>query len=274
MLGKLDHGLKNGREHIHRGLEQIDQKADSVKGTLDGVVEGAKLRFLNMPITRRGEKIIKDRLTLLSSFSLAIAIFLLLVMTDRPAFFFTGIIVGLIAAVIDFAVEYKGIHFMDWDYASRNLTFRSVPVQLPVLFFSTGVAVTFVVDSFTGPLTNEPFNNLSGLPLSPVQVLLFALGAVYLYRYFTHAVDSMTFGALPVAIALYLWYPKPWMIVLSIAPIYVDYHLEKRLVNSADITYDNYSFEKAFNVAVSYFPSALMMFSLAIILYHILAGLL
>ncbi len=271
MLGKeLDRRLKNGKEHLHKGMEQIDMAADSVKNA----VEVAKLRFLNMPITIHGEKIIRDKLTLLAAISLSTSVFLLAVMTDRPPFFFTAIIVGIVAAAIDFLVEYKGIHFTDWDYASRNLTFKSVPVQLPALFFSTGVAVTFIVDSFTATLTNEPFNNLSGLPVSPIQILLFIIGAVYLYRYFTHAVDSMTFGALPVAIALYLWYPEPWMLVLSIAPVYIDYHLEKRMVNSADITYDNYSFEKAFNVAVSYFPSALIIFAMAAIIYHILAGIL
>ena len=271
MLGKkLDSRLKNGKEHLHKGMEQIDMAADSMKSA----VAVAKLRFLNMPITIQGEKIIKDKLTLLAAISLSIAVFLLLVMTDMPAFFFTAIIIGTIAAAIDFLVEYKGIRFTDWDYASRNLTFKSVPLQLPVLFFSTGVAVTFIVESFTASITNEPFNAISGLNISPIQILLFIVGFIYLYRYFTHAVDSITFGALPVAIALYLWYPEPWMLVLSIAPIYIDYHLEKRMVNSADITYDNYSFEKAFNVAVSYFPSALIMFALATIIYHFLAGML
>lgn len=269
MLGKkLDRSLKNGKEQLHRGMEQMDQAAGSVRNAM----EGAKLRFLNMPLTIHGEKIIKDKLTLLAAVSFSIAIFLLLVMTDIPAFFFTAIIVGTMAAAIDFLVEYKGIHFMDWDYASRNLTFKSVPLQLPILFFSTGVAATFIVDSFTAPITNEPFNTLQGLHISPIQILLFTIGAMYLYRYFTHAVDSITFGALPVAIALYLWYPEPWMLVLSIAPIYIDYHLEKRMVNSADITYDNYSFEKAFNVAVSYFPSALIMFAMATIIYHLLSA--
>jgi len=271
MLGKkIDTRLKTGKEQLHRGMEQIDQAADSVRSA----VEGAKLRFLNMPLTIQGEKIINDRLTVLAAISISVAMFLLLVMTDIPAFFFTAIIVGIVAAVIDFLVEYKGIHFMDWEYASRNLTFKSVPLQLPALFFSTGVAVTFIVDSFTAPIANEPFNALSGIQISPIQILLFIIGAVYLYRYFTHAVDSMTFGALPVAIALYLWYPEPWMLVLSIVPIYADYHLEKKMVNSADITYDNYSFEKAFNVAISYFPSALIMFALATIIYHFLAGML
>ncbi len=266
---KLDSGIKTGKKHLQKGIQQIDQAADTVKNA----VEGAKLRFLNMPITQQGEKIIKDRLSVLAGGSLATAAFLLLVMTDCPAFFFTGIIVGIVAATIDFFVEYKGIHFMDWDYASRNLTFKRVPIQLPILFFSTGVAATFVVNSFTtASITQRAFDPIPSLHMSGVQIFLFLVGSLYLYRYFTHAVDSMTFGALPVSIAMYLWYPEPWMLVLSLAPVYIDYHLEKRMVNSADITYDNYSFEKAFNVAISYFPSTLIVLALATILYHLLGG--
>ena len=101
-------------------MEQIDQAADSVRSA----VEGAKLRFLNMPLTIQGEKIINDRLTVLAAISISVAMFLLIVMTDRPAFFFTAIIVGVVAAIIDFLVEYKGIHFMDWEYARKTPKLR------------------------------------------------------------------------------------------------------------------------------------------------------
>jgi len=95
---------------------------------------------------------------------------------------------------------------------------------------------------------------------SIVQIALFLLGAFFMFQYFKGAVKSVVFGALPIGVALYLSFSDPWMLVVSILPMYIDYYLEKQLVKSAHIKYNRYDEEVATNVAISYFPAALFVF--------------
>lgn len=125
----------------------------------------------------------KDWLTGVAVLSLILAIIMLIAMTNFPGFFWTGIIVGLTAAIIDFIVEYKGIHHREWNYASSKFSLLGVPLQLPVLFFSTGVAIAFFLDIYVQPMFSIEFFTLAAEPVGFVQLILFILGIYFLVLY-------------------------------------------------------------------------------------------
>jgi len=208
----------------------------------------------------------RDWLTGVAVFSLILAIIMLIVMSNFPSFFWTGIIIGLGAAIIDFIVEFKGIKRREWDYASKRFSLMGVPLQLPILFFSTGVAAAFFLDIYVQPMFSPDFFTLAADPVGFVQVLLFITAAYYLTIYFAGKIDSVLFGTLPLALGIYLWFPEPWFLVLSLMPVYLDYYLERRMIRTADITYEGHNQEMTINVALCYFPMTLMLFSFAMIL--------
>ena len=216
----------------------------------------------------------KDWLTIVSGVSLILAIIMLIVMTNFPSFFWTGIIVGLSAAIIDFVVEFKGIKRREWDYASTRFTLMGVPLQLPVLFFSTGVAIAFFLDIYIQPMFLPEFFTLAAEPVGFVQLILFILGIYFLVLYLGRKTKSIMFGILPIALSVYLWFPEPWFLVLSLMPVYLDYYLEKRMIKTGDIAYEGHNQEMAINVALCYFPLALLLFSFAMLLNDWLSGIL
>ena len=216
----------------------------------------------------------KDWLTIVSGGSLILAIIMLIVMTNFPSFFWTGIIIGLAAAAIDFIVEFKGIRRKEWVYSSSRFTLMGVPLQLPVLFFSTGVAIAFFLDIYVQPMFSPEFFTLSAEPVGFVQVLLFIMAAYYLTMYFAGKMKSIIFGILPLALAVYLWFPEPWFLVLALLPMYMDYYLEKKMVKSNDINYDSPNQEMGINIALCYFPLALLLFGIAVLLNDWLIGIL
>ena len=71
------------------------------------------------------------------------------------------------------------------------------------------------------------------------------------------------FGVLPLALGVYLWYPEPWFLVLALLPMYIDYFLERKMVKNSDVKYEDYNQEMAINVALCYFPIALLLFGAA-----------
>jgi hypothetical protein len=208
----------------------------------------------------------KDWLSITSAISLMLAIIMLIVMTNYPSFFITGLIIGLAAAIIDFIVEYKGIKRREWDYASTRFTLMGVPLQLPILFFSTGVAIAFFLDIYVQPMFSPEFFTLAAEPIGFVQVLLFIMSIYYLAMYFAGRMKSIMFGILPLALAIYLWFPEPWFLVLALLPMYLDYYLEKRMMKKKELSYENHNQEMAINVALCYFPLALLLFGIAVLL--------
>jgi hypothetical protein len=211
-------------------------------------------------------------LTGISIISLVLAIIMLAAMTNYPSFFFTGIIVGLTAAVLDFAMEYKGIRRREWRYTSNRFSLMGVPLQLPALFFSTGVAVTFMLDTYVQPMIHLDFFSLAAEPVGFVQMILLLVGGCFLVQYLAGKTRALMLGALPVGLAVYLWFPEPWFLVLSLIPVYVDYYLEKRMTRTGEITYKGFDQEMAVNTALCYFPIAMFLFSGAILLNNWLAG--
>jgi hypothetical protein len=172
--------------------------------------------------------------------------------------------------VIDFFVEYKGISKRAWDYPATYLSFRKVPVEVPLLFFSCGILVTFAFYCFSTKPMIMLISNSVIAGFSYVQIVLLLIGVFFMFQYFRGAVKSLVFWVFPLGIALYLSFPEPWVLVISIFPMYIDYYLEKRLVKSADIKYDKYGEEVATNVAISYFPTTLFILGVVALLLHLL----
>ena len=105
---------------------------------------------------------------------------------------------------------------------------------------------------------------------SYAQLTLFVIGAFFMFQYFRGKIKSLVFWALPISVALYLSFLEPWILVISIFPMYIDYYLEKRLVKSAHIKYDKYGGEVATNVAISYFPTTLFILGVVAVLIRLL----
>lgn len=196
----------------------------------------------------------------------------LLLMSGERAYLLVSLLTGMVAIAIDFVIEYAGISKKAWDYPTARLSFRNVPLEVPLLFFCCGILATFV----TYLLSRTPMGALisgqviAGLNL--IQINLLIMGAYYAIQYFRGAVKSLVFWALPLSIALFISFPEPWILAFAISPIYLDYYLEKRLVRSSDIRYEGYGEDVAVNVSISYFPTTLFILGIVTMLLHFLGG--
>jgi len=213
---------------------------------------------------------IRNRIRFLSIVAGFVALIAFFIMFQEPLYLTASLLTGLIAMVIDFFVEYKGISKRAWDYPATYLSFRKVPVEVPLLFFSCGILVTFAFYCFsTKPMVMLISTSVIA-GFSYVQIVLLLIGVFFMFQYFRGTVKSLVFWILPLSIALYLSFSEPWLLVISIFPVYIDYYLEKRLVKSADIKYDKYGEEVATNVAISYFPATLFILGVVALLLHLL----
>jgi len=235
-------------------------------------INDIKNKFFNMDLPQRMEIVLRNRIRFLSIVAGFVALVTLFIMFQEPLYLIASLLTGLIAMVIDFFIEYKGISKRAWDYPATYLSFKKVPIEVPFLFFSCGILATFVLYCFSA----QPMVMIISTPviagLSYVQIVLFLIGAFFMFQYFRGKVKSLVFWALPISIALYLSFSEPWVLVMSIFPMYVDYYLEKRLVKSAHIKYDRYGEEVATNVAISYFPATLFILGVVAILVHLLTA--
>ncbi len=211
---------------------------------------------INMDIPKRLETTLRNRIKFITLFTGILAFSVLVFFIQFPLYFFTSIIIGFTAMAIDFLIEYLGITRNRWDYPAHHISFRRVPVEVPLLFFNCGVLSTFIFWHFS--LIEEPV--IFGFSLT--QIILFLTGTFFLVQYFRGKVKTLIFGILPISIGFYLFYPKTWILALSILPVYIDYYLEKRLVKCDNITYNKYDENVAVNVAISYFPATVLIFSL------------
>ena len=214
---------------------------------------------------------LKHRLQAVSVITFLVALFSMYFLAQKPPFLLIGLMVGSIAMVIDAIVECKGINNKEWKYPMQYISYKEIPLELPILFFGCGVLMTFVYYCFTYPIMQSAFITPSGLGnMTLVQIILVITGSYFSVQYFRKKNKSIIFGALPISLAFYLSHPEPWILVVSIVPLYIDYLLEKRLVKSAHIEYNEYDDEVAINVAISYFASAMWIMGTIAILYHLL----
>jgi hypothetical protein len=143
---------------------------------------------------------------------------------------------------------------------------------LPALFFSTGVAVVFLLDIYVQPMYRPDFFTLAAHPVGLIQAMLFLVGGYFLVMYLARRTGTILLGIFPISIAIYLWYPEPWFLALSLFPVYLDYFLERRMTRTGEIRYDGYGKEMAENIALCYFPMALMLFAGAMLVWEWVAG--
>ena len=172
---------------------------------------------------------------------------------------------------IDCVIEHAAISKKKWDYPGARLRFWNVPLEVPLLFLFCGILATFI----TSLVSRQPLSTLisfqviAGLGL--VQIILLTVASYFVIQYFLGHIKTLVFWALPLSIASYISFPEPWLLAISILPVYLDYYLEKRLVKSSDIAYEGYSEEVAINVSLSYFPTMLLILGIVAMLLHILS---
>lgn len=233
-----------------------------------------KNRIFNMNLPHNVEIALRNRMRTVSVFLGLLALVSMFFMSQSRLYLITALLAGFIAMIIDFIVEYHGISQKAWDYPTKHISFRKVPIEVPFMFFSCGILATFAAYMFSSEAMVSAITDSVIAGISTVQVILLLIATFFIFQYFRRAVKSMIFGILPLGIALYLSFPNPWILVLAILPMYVDYYLEKRLVKSAHLDYDRYSEEVAINVAINYFPSALIMFGIVALLLSVVGGVL
>lgn len=189
-----------------------------------------------------------------------VSLLALLIMSPHIVYVWAALLTGVLAFVFDYVVEYAGIVNGKWEYPRSGKGFMNVPLEVPLMFFFGGILATFLLFII---METSVMNVLDMTVLGSItipQLFLLVLAGVFMVQYFTGRIKSLMFWALPLGLAAYISFPEPWLLVLSIIPVYIDYYLEKRLVPSNDISYDGYDEDVAINVAISYFTVALLVF--------------
>jgi len=207
-------------------------------------------------------------LTIATGIAALVALFL---MSKDPPYLLVSLLAGTAAMAIDCVIEHAAISKKKWDYPGARLRFWNVPLEVPLLFLFCGILATFI----TSLVSRQPLSTLisfqviAGLGL--VQIVLLIMASYFLIQYSLGNVKTLIFWVLPLSIALYISFPEPWLLAISILPIYIDYYLEKRLVRSSDIAYEGYGEDVAINVSISYFATTLLILGIVAVLVHILA---
>lgn len=258
------------RQELDKHYKAAKSSANNKIKQTKTYIEDFKNKIFNLDIPQRMEIALRNRIRFLSLVAGFVALIAFFIMFQEPLYLTASLLTGLIAMVIDFFVEYKGISKRAWDYPATYLSFRKVPVEVPLLFFSCGILVTFAFYCFSAKPMVMLISTSVIAGFSYVQIVLLLIGVFFMFQYFRGTVKSLVFWILPLSIALYLSFSEPWLLVISIFPVYIDYYLEKRLVKSADIKYDKYGEEVATNVAISYFPITLFILGVAALLLHLL----
>ena len=200
--------------------------------------------------------------------SVALVCLLLMYLHPRREFFLAALIVSILAFFWDFIIEYFGVSKNLWHYSKERFSVGGVPLEIPLIFWSCAIIVTFWFYAFeTNPLA-EKFLDPKVWELSLIQLGLIVTGIYFMAQYFRKKIYTMVFWLLPFGIAFYLAYPEPWILVLALIPMYLDYFIEKALVKRKKIDYEGYDSELAINVAISYFPVTIVLLGLIAIFVH------
>lgn len=213
----------------------------------------------------------KNTWTYFSIMVLAVALVCLFLMYghQRREFFYAALAMGTLAFAWDFVIEYFGVSNKLWHYSEERGAAGGVPLVIPAIFFGSAVIVTFWFYAFETNPQARNFLEAVVWKLSLVQIGLIIVGLYFMVQYFRKNIYTTVFWLLPFGIALYLAYPRPWILVLAIIPMYLDYFIEKALVKRKEIEYEGYDSEMAINVAISYFPVAMVVLGMVAIFVHI-----
>lgn len=224
------------------------QYYDEIKGPAYRFLSDKKARLLEQPMWA-----IDIIIGIVSVIALA-------VMSVDTVFVWAALLTGVLAFFFDYVIEYAGIVNGKWEYPRSGRIFINVPLEVPLMFFFSGILATFLlfVTMLSGVSSFVDFRFLDSL--SVPQAILISISLFFMVQYFSGRIKSLMFWALPLGLAAYMSYPEHWLLVLSVLPVYIDYYLEKRLVPGNDISYQGYDEDVAINVAVSYFTVALLVF--------------
>lgn len=238
----------------------LDMQGSAIGFIYDFSVQYAKGDLFGMELSGTLGSSLKSRIGSVFIASLILALISLYFMYPVPFNFKISLIIGALAMTFDFLVEYIGISRREWDYPSDSPSFKKVPLEVPLIFFNCGIVAAFIYTCFTSTQMREVMSTSIVGDLNAVQVILFGTGAFFTVQYIRGKVQCLIFGVLPMGIAFYIVYQEPWVLVVSILPMYVDYYLEKYLVKKRDLKYQKYDDVVSTNIAVSYFVTTFFIF--------------
>ncbi len=187
------------------------------------------------------------------------SLFALFLMRDYPSFLACSVLAGAIAAILDYVVERIGITRRLWDYPGERMPIGQVPLSVPLLFFFCGIIATLIVFLLYQQQLVSLDHPAPTVQVGLVQAGLVILACYFIVQYAVGRVRSLTFWALPLSIALYLFFPEPMLLAIAVLTVYVDYYLEKSLVKRSNIRYEGYNDQTAINIALSYFATTLLL---------------
>ncbi|MCJ7572007.1 MAG: hypothetical protein MUO82_09055 [Candidatus Thermoplasmatota archaeon] len=164
-------------------------------------INDIKTKFFNMDLPRRMEIVLRSRIRFLSIVTGLIALVTLFIMVQDSLYLIASLLTGFIAMVIDFFIEYRGVSKRAWDYPTTYLSFKKIPIEVPLLFFSCGILTTFALYCFSIQPMVMIISTSVIAGLSYVQIALFLSGIFFMLQYFRGAVKSIVFWALPISIA-------------------------------------------------------------------------
>ena len=199
-----------------------------------------------------------------------LALIALLTMSGEIIYVLAALLTGLMAFIFDYIIEYAGILNGKWEYPRSSEGFMRVPLEVPLMFFFGGILATFLLFLLSRPSLSNIISFQLFDVVSMPQLILITLAVIFILQYFAGIIKSLIFWAMPLSLAAYISYPEPWILVLAVLPVYIDYYLEKRLVPSNDISYEGYDEDVAINVAVSYFSVALLVFMFSVAMLELL----
>ncbi len=193
----------------------------------------------------------------------ALSLYALWEMTHWSGFMPAALAIGGFAFLFDFLLEYLGVKTLKWRY-QMGKSVVGVPLLIPLFFLFGGILATFAFYILNAPEVTKALADcflLDGISL--LQFIFLALAAFFLTGYFLRPANNcLTFGLLPLAFALYVEFNQPWMLLLSLLPVYVDYYLEGRMVKKKEITYKDGNAPLAHLVALTYFSTTLLLMGL------------
>ena len=131
-------------EYYKKAKNSASDKIKQTKTQMNNI----KNKF-NMDISEGMEIVLSSRIRFISIFVGFMALITLFVMIQVPLYLVISLLIGFIAMILDFIVEYKGISNNTWNYPTTHISFRKVPVEVPLLFFSSGILATFAFYCFS-----------------------------------------------------------------------------------------------------------------------------
>jgi len=250
------------KEKIEQELMDIVQKMQDIEliKTARERIESVNIYFSRVP----GHKFLKI-ITILLGIGVIIAC-AEMYLSGHSEIIGLGIIVGLLAAVFDYILEYKGVIKNEWDYPTEHVKFMKVPIIIPFFSFLSGIFMSYIYFKFTYS-SEVDIKNAKNY----AQIILFVFGLYGIYRYFIDSKFKLIWGLMPIALSLWMMVPYDWIIFVSILPMYADYYFETRfLVKRYGIKYEGYDANAAIVIALPYFAFSVILLSIVAKLHEIL----